>query len=197
MVAAASTTATSSSTSATTSTVTTATTSTEGATGGGLASWLGEAQVNVRDQNLALLLALARLCDRVLAHLDKVSRLFHLEDLGVLPLGVVGTSIGSAGLRKRELESLGSLLLEVIIQGLDSNLGLGGLGRRSSRLPGDLLSILLAFKRSGGSITQTVVLLLFTVNNASSRVAVKSTVTGTTASTANTTGTTGTMGARS
>lgn len=113
---------------ATAGTTLTTTTAAEGTAGGnGLASRLGEADLNVLDEDLGLLLALAGLGDRLLGHLDEVASLLDLEDLGVLPLGVVGAGVGGAGLGEGELEGLGSLLLEVVVKGLHNNLGLDGL----------------------------------------------------------------------
>jgi hypothetical protein len=115
----------------------TTTTAAEGTAGGnGLASRLGEADLDVLDQDLGLLLALAGLGNRVLGHLDEVASLLDLEDLGVLPLAVVSAGVGGAGLGEGELEGLGGLLLEVVIKGLHNNLGLDGLGSDNGSLSG-------------------------------------------------------------
>jgi hypothetical protein len=53
------------------------------------------------------------------------------ENLGVLPLRVVSTIVGSASLGESDPGRLGSLLGQVILKGLDNLLWLGRLRGRS------------------------------------------------------------------
>lgn len=117
----------------------TTTATTESTAGGGLLTGgLGVADLNILDQDLGLLLTLAGLGNRVGLHLDEITSLLNLEDLGVLPLRVVRSSVGGTGLGEGKLEGLGGLLGQVVVKGLDNNLGLDGLRGGDGGLSGPI-----------------------------------------------------------